>query len=339
MVARWAIIRPDKDKQNIWIAIMHATAQAQPNIALIKYWGKRDVEQNLPAVSSLSLTLDSLWTRMSVEFDTQLKQDQLEINDKPAQGMLPRVSGCLDRVAGNDRPRARVLSYCNFPIAAGLASSASSFAALVVAAAGAANAETERLALARQAGRASGSAARSLFAGVVLLTAGDSDIDVNTISDDWPLELVVAVTEESAKPVSSGDAMIRSAETSPFYATWVEQQPDDIDTALAAVEARDFERLAAVSEHNCLKMHSVMWASRPPIVYWNHVTLACMKTVRELQADGVPVFFTIDAGPQLKAICLPEAAAAVTTALQDTAGVLRVLRSGLGAGARLVGHA
>jgi diphosphomevalonate decarboxylase len=93
MVARWAIIRPDKDKQNIWIAIMHATAQAQPNIALIKYWGKRDVEQNLPAVSSLSLTLDSLWTRMSVEFDTQLKQDQLEINDKPAQGMLPRVSG------------------------------------------------------------------------------------------------------------------------------------------------------------------------------------------------------------------------------------------------------
>jgi diphosphomevalonate decarboxylase len=86
-------------------------------------------------------------------------------------------------------------------------------------------------------------------------------------------------------------------------------------------------------------MHSVMWASRPPIVYWNHVTLACMQTVRDLQADGVPVFFTIDAGPQLKAVCLPEAAAAVTTALQETAGVLRVLRSGLGAGARLVGHA
>lgn len=315
---------------------MRATAQAQPNIALIKYWGKRDVARNLPAVSSLSLTLDSLWTRMSVEFDAGLGEDHLEINERPAEEMLSRVSSCLDRIAGVDRPRAKVISDCNFPIAAGLASSASSFAALVVAAAGAANGQCERLALARLAGSASGSAARSLYPGVVLLTAGDSDIDVQTIADDWLLELVVAVTEESAKPVGSGDAMKRSAETSPFYAAWVEQQPQDIATALDAVESRDFNRLAAIAEHNCLKMHSVMWASRPPIVYWNQATLACMQTVRRLQADGVPVFFTIDAGPQLKAVCPPDAAATVAMALGDTTGVGRVLRSGLGAGARLV---
>jgi diphosphomevalonate decarboxylase len=276
---------------------------------------------------------------MSVEFDSRLREDHLEVNEQVAAKMLPRVSSCLDRIAGIDRPRANIVSECNFPIAAGLASSASSFAALVVAAAGAANGQSERLTLARLAGRASGSAARSLYPGVVLLTAGESDIDVQTVAEDWPLELVVAVTEESAKPIGSSDAMKCSAETSPFYAAWVEQQPQDIAAALDAVESRDFSRLAAIAEHNCLKMHSVMWASRPPIVFWNQATLACMQTVRKLQADGVPVFFTIDAGPQLKAVCLPNVAAAVATALRETAGVKKILRSGLGVGARLVGQA
>lgn len=313
---------------------MRATAQAQPNIALIKYWGKRDAARNLPAVSSLSLTLDSLWTRMSVQFDATLGADQLEVNGEPATGMLTRVSRCLDRVAGSSRHFATVKSDCNFPIAAGLASSASSFAALVVAASEAAGKSPDTLALARLAGAASGSAARSLYPGIVLLTAGSDDIVVQSIADDWPLELVVAVTEESAKPVSSGEAMTRSAESSPFYATWVARQDEDIRSALDAVSRRDFLALAAVSEHNCLKMHSVMWASRPPIVYWNHATLTCMQTVRRLQSDGLPVFFTIDAGPQLKAVCLPEAAPAVASALSETPGVGRILRSGLGAGAR-----
>jgi diphosphomevalonate decarboxylase len=316
--------------------MMRATAQAQPNIALIKYWGKRDTTRNLPAVSSLSLTLDSLWTRMSVEFDDDLDVDRLEINREPADDLLPRVSQCLDRIAGKARARANVSSDCNFPIAAGLASSASSFAALVVAACGAANEHRDRLELARLAGSASGSAARSLYPGLVLLTAGESDIDVRTITEDWPLQLVVAVTEESAKSVSSGEAMKRSAATSPFYQQWVDQQPIDIASAIEAVRDKDFLRLAVVAEHNCLKMHSLMWTSRPPVVYWNRATLACMQTVRDLQSDGVPVFFTIDAGPQLKAVCLPEAANAVENALQATEGVGRTLRSGLGAGARLM---
>jgi len=308
-------------------------------VSLIKYWGKRNTEQNLPAVSSLSLTLDSLWTRMSVEFDAGLDKDRLEVNSKPADNMLPRVAQCLDRIVGVDRARASVVSHCNFPVAAGLASSASAFAALVVATAGAVNEQTDRLTLARLAGHASGSAARSLYPGIVLLTAGESEIDVHTVVDDWPLELVVAITEESAKPVASGEAMLRSAATSPFYATWVEQQTRDIATALDAVRDRDFAGLAKIAEHNCLKMHSVMWASSPPIVYWNQSTLACMQTVRKLQSDGVPVFFTIDAGPQLKAVCLPAAATTVEHALKETAGVGRILRSGLGAGARLMGQA
>lgn len=317
---------------------MRADAQAQPNIALIKYWGKRDIEQNLPAAGSLSVTLDSLWTKMSVEFSDALPGDELVVNAAANDEMLPRISACLDRVAGTDRPRALINSEGNFPIAAGLASSASAFAALVVAASKAAEQNSDTLSLARIAGSISGSSARSLFGGFVELQTNDTNIDVETIAEAgvWPLTVVIAVTAEGAKPVSSGEAMIRSAASSPFYSSWLEQQPADLVSARDAVLRTDFTQLAAVSEHNCLKMHSVMWASRPPIVYWNSATLSCMEAVRHLQDEGHAVFFTIDAGPQLKAICLPDEADLVRSALDACAGVVRTMVSGLGAGARLL---
>ena len=113
---------------------MCAVARAQPNIALIKYWGKRDTTRNLPAVGSISITLSGLYTEMAVEPDHTLSDDVLVVNGREDRGMLGRVQSCLDNVAGMNRPRMRVISDCNFPIAAGLASSASAFAALVVAA-------------------------------------------------------------------------------------------------------------------------------------------------------------------------------------------------------------
>jgi diphosphomevalonate decarboxylase len=317
---------------------MRATAVAQPNIALIKYWGKQNIAENLPATGSLSVTLASLTTRMTVDLNDALQSDQLRVNGEPAADMLPRVSACLDYLLGADRAKASIDSECNFPIAAGLASSASSFAALVVAASHAAGLEADTLSLARAAGRASGSAARSLYGGFVELQTSAQEIHVETMlaAKEWPMQVVVAITATGAKAISSGDAMNLSAETSPFYASWVEHQDHDLREARRAVEARDFAALAEVSEHNCLKMHSVMWGSRPPVVYWNNVTLACMETVRALQADGVPVFFTIDAGPQVKAVCLPEAADQVLDALQQTEGVIDTLQSSLGNAARLL---
>jgi diphosphomevalonate decarboxylase len=317
---------------------MRAEAQAHPNIALIKYWGKRDRDRNLPATGSLSVTLESLWTRTSVSFGDAGGTDLLFVDGEENPGMLARVTACLDRLCGSTRPFARIDSTSNFPVGAGLASSASAFAALVTAASRAAGLSDDRRVLARQAGAASGSAARSLYPGIVELTAGDDEIRVSCLAStrDWPLRIVVAITAESPKPLGSGDAMIRSAATSPFYGRWVERQDADLQTARAAVEQKDFAALAAISEHNCLKMHSVMWTSRPPIVYWNSATVACVETVRELQHGGQAVFFTIDAGPQLKAICLPEAEAEVAAALAATRGVRRVMTSGLGEGARVL---
>ncbi len=317
---------------------MRALAKAQPNIALIKYWGKRDIERNLPAVGSLSITLESLWTTMSVEFLPTLEQDRFSLNGTPCDALLSRVSRCLDRVAGDARDRAAVASECNFPIAAGLASSASAFAALALAASEAAGERLDAPSLARVAGSISGSAARSVFGGFVELSAGADDIEVRSLAapEAWPLCVVVAVTALEPKPIASGDAMIRGAQSSPFYPRWIAQQTEDLKAARAAVASHDFARLAAVAEHNCLKMHSVMWTSRPPIVYWNSVTLACMQAVRALRANGHSVFFTIDAGPQVKAVCLPEHADTVAAALGDIDGVAQILISGLGPGARLL---
>ena len=331
----WAIIRVPLEQRK---HPMQAQARAQPNIALIKYWGKRDLKKNLPAVGSISVTLADLYSDMRVVVDDALQEDILLVNGDPSRTMLARASACVDQVAGADRPSVRIESGSNFPIAAGLASSASAFAALVMATDGAFSLGKSHDELVNLAGRASGSAARSLLGGFVELENRDDEIAVSSLlsPDDWPLEVVVAITEPGPKPVSSGDAMEISRKTSPFYDRWVEQQSEDLSEAKAAIVARDFQRLGAIAEHNCLKMHSVMWGSRPPLTYWNAATVACMQTVRDLQAQGLEVFFTIDAGPQLKAFCSPDCTDKVRIALTESGGVSDVMVSGIGAGAGLL---
>jgi diphosphomevalonate decarboxylase len=316
---------------------MRAKARAHPNIAVIKYWGKRDIERNLPAVGSISITLSDLYSDMALEVDSTLREDVLLVNGDESRSMLARVSSCVDNVAGTDRPFVRISSDGNFPIAAGLASSASAFAALVVASNAAFDLSKSHDELVNLAGRASGSAARSLLGGFVELENRDDEVVVSNLlaADEWPLRVIVAITAPGPKPVSSGDAMEISRKTSPFYDRWVEQQSEDLTEARAAILDHDLIRLGAIAEHNCLKMHSVMWGSRPPMIYWNSATIACMQTVRDLQSRGTPVFFTIDAGPQLKAICSPEHEEEVRAAMVATAGVVEVMVSGVGMGARL----
>ena len=317
---------------------MQATAIAQPNIALIKYWGKRDVGRNLPAVGSISITLRELFTEVSVELLSGAKADKLLVNGAENAAMLPRISACLDNVIGAKRRFAQIVSSSNFPIAAGLASSASAFAATTVAAAGAADISYSTEELSRMAGLASGSAARSLYGGFAELSNTDDSITVKALRDteSWPLQVIVAITETGPKSTGSTEAMEISRQTSPFYSSWIQQQEQDLNVARAAISRQDFSELATVAEHNCLKMHSVMWASRPPMVYWNSATLRCMQTVRRLQEEGCNVFFTIDAGPQVKAVCLPVDADRVAAALAETAGVQEIMTSGLGLAARLI---
>ena len=321
---------------------MQATAIAHPNIALVKYWGKTDHEQNLPAVGSLSITLDGLSTTTRVSFNPAATSDRFVFGGRVVPAMLSRVSACLDdlRRRVEVTTRAVVESDNDFPTAAGLASSASGFAALVVAADAALGARLTRTELAELARRASGSAARSIFGGFVELSLVDSGRRTETRQllepAAWPLHVVVAVTETRPKTVGSTEGMVRTERTSPYYPAWVASSPADLGDARTALERRDFEALADVSESSCLKMHGVMMSARPGLMYWNGATVECIRVVRGLRAAGVPVFFTIDAGPQVKAICLPEASDRVRGELSAVPGVQRVMSVGLGDGARVI---
>ena len=319
---------------------MKATAKARANIALVKYWGKSNADLNIPAVGSISITLDKLWTETEVEFNKSISDDTFFLNDEARKDQLERVISCLDilRSLAKVNYAARVVSHNNFPTGAGLASSASGFAALTVAAARSLSLNLSPKKLSIIARQGSGSAARSIFGGFVEMHLGSKDDGSDSFaepilsSDDWPLEVVVAITERKEKAVSSRIGMAKSELTSPYYGEWVRTSPIDLSSAREAIRVQDFEQLAEVAEFNCLKMHAVAIASQPPLIYWNSATVACIHAVRELRHSGIPVFFTIDAGPQLKAICLPGFSNNVKKFLRDVPGVLDTLVAGLGSG-------
>ncbi len=320
---------------------MDVTAIAHPNIALVKYWGKADIDRNLPAVGSISITLDTLVTTTRVRFGTGADCDELFLDGHAAsEERTARVRFCLDlfRRLRPELPSAVVESTNSFPTAAGLASSASGFAALVTAVNGALESPLEEDQLAEIARRCSGSSPRSLYGGFVELALAGETTSVRPILDrpEWPLEVVIAVTSKVAKKVGSTDGMELTRKTSPFYDSWVSGSPTDLAAARNAIAARDFEALAAVGEASCLRMHAVAMAARPGLMYWNGTTIECLHRVRELREQGTPVFFTIDAGPQLKAVCAPDAPDRVAAALAEIPGVVEIIRCGLGDGARVV---
>ena len=329
------------------------TAIAGTNIALVKYWGKRDAALNLPATGSLSLTLAELGTRTTVRFlDAGAGAgDQVTLNGAPAaEKVRARVAAFLDRVrarAGIDQ-RAQVVSDNSVPTAAGLASSASGFAALALAASRAAGLVLAPGELSELARLGSGSAARSIFGGFVEMAAGTradgrdavaapvSVPGARAVPDDWDLRLVVAVTAAGEKVAGSTAAMELTARTSPFYAAWVAGVPGDLAEARAAIAARDLDRLGALAERSALRMHATAMAADPPILYWNPATLAAIQTTRALRAAGPPAYFTIDAGPHVKVLCAAADAAAVASALADCPGVLRTITASPGSGARVI---
>ena len=328
-----------------------ATAVAGTNIALVKYWGKRDEVLNLPATGSLSLTLDRLGTRTRVAFDGgDGAHDRVTLDGaKASEKVAARVTTFLDRVRARAgiAARATVVTDNSVPTASGLASSASGFAALALAATGAAGltlAPTELSVLARLG---SGSAARSIFGGFVEMARGaradGSDAAAHPLdagagwdaNAGWDVRLVIAITAAGEKALGSTAAMRRTAETSPYYQAWVGGVDGDLAAARAAIARRDLAALGAVAERSAMRMHASAMAADPPILYWNPATIAAISRVRALRAEGASAFFTIDAGPHVKVLCDAREAEAVAAALAETPGVLRTLIAAPGSGARL----
>ncbi len=313
---------------------MMAKARANANIALIKYWGKRNSRLNLPAVGSISLTLSELWTETTVRFDPDFHEDFFTLNGVPANvEQTQRISKFLDLVRQYKGVTygAHVNSKNNFPTAAGLASSASGFAALSVAAAFALQLPLSPKELTILARQGSGSAARSIFGGFVEMHAGkksdgsDSFAEPLEPADYWDVRLLIGVTSTESKKISSTYGMSLSRKTSPYFKAWVRSQEKDLDEMRQAIRKKDFERLGELSEHSCLKMHAVALSSNPGILYWNATTVEAMHAVRELRAQGVQAYFTIDAGPQIKVLCLPQDQERVSQMLTAIDGIKQVI--------------
>ena len=313
-----------------------ATAIAHPNIALVKYWGKSDATLNLPETGSLSLTLDVFPTTTTVTLDDALTADTLELDGLPAEGTpLDRVRRFLDlvRAQAGVATHARVVSRNTVPTGAGLASSASGFAALAAAASAAYGLPTDTVSLSRLARRGSGSASRSVLPALAVWHEGDDATSYAEPVTGPEIAMVVATVDAGPKAVSSREAMRRSAATSPYYPAWVTSTRETLEVALEACADDDFTALGRLAETNALRMHAAIQGCEPPVRYLAPASVALFDRVAALRAEGVDVWGTADAGPNVVAVCRPADAGRVADALADLAPVTVALP---GPGVRLV---
>lgn len=323
---------------------MKATARAHPNIALVKYWGKRDEKLILPHTGSFSVTLDGLFAETTVAFDDGPDRGELD-GRQFSEKELGRVKLLLDvvRAKAGIRAGARVVSRSNFPTAAGLASSAAGFAALALAATKAAGLPSDTRSVSILARLGSGSACRSVQGGYCEWLRGeradgeDSYAVQRFPASHWPsLRLLAAECAQEAKAVSSRDAMRTTVETSPYYPAWISDATSELPRVNALVGARDLDGVGALCERNAWRMHATSLAANPPICFMRPATLAVIERVSQLRREGTAAYFTLDAGPNPVVLCDARDAATVEAALRD-AGARKVTTCAPGPDAELLG--
>lgn len=320
-----------------------STAISLSNIAFIKYWGNRNHDLRTPVNSSLSMNLAGLETRTTVVFDPALKEDEVFIAQQKQTGAAhDRVAKHLDliRTQAKMQTRAHVESENNFPTGAGIASSASAFAALTVAACAAANLNLPERELTILARRGSGSASRSVPSGFVVWHRGDESDDSFAESiaapEHWDLVDCVAIVSAKHKEVGSTDGHAL-ASTSPLQLARIADAERRFKICREAVIQKDFAKFADIVEEDAVMMHAVMMTSRPPLFYWLPPTLAVMGAVKEWRThDGLPVCFTIDAGANVHVITLSDRAHEVESRLRQIEGVQNVLIAAAGGASRLL---
>jgi len=319
-----------------------ATALACSNIAFVKYWGNLDPALRLPFNDSVSMNLSAATTTTAVELDHDLQRDTVEVDGRLLTGAaLERAVAQLDLIrarAGLDA-RARVVSRNTFPMGTGIASSASGFAALTLAAARACGLRLDEAQLSAIARRGSGSAARSVPGGFVDWHAAATDEASYARSlaapAHWDLTDVVAVVSREHKAVGSSGGHA-AALTSPHFAARLSLLPGRLAVAREAIAGRDLARLGPMIEEEALCLHAVALTSRPPLIYWTGATVSLLSQVARWRSDGLPVFFTLDAGPNVHLICEGRHAPAVESLARGLPYVESVLVNEPGGHARIV---
>jgi diphosphomevalonate decarboxylase len=311
-----------------------STAMAHSNLAFVKYWGKKNTEINIPLNNSISMNLSAARTTTTVEFDDNLAADKVTLDGHtPTDKFSGKVSKHLDRLRqiSSIDTYARVQTENNFPAATGFASSASGFAALTLATSSALGLDLDEKTLSILARQGSGSACRSIPGGFVEWYAGTSNEDSYAAqmasADHWDIADVAVVVASQEKDVSSSQGHLL-AENSPFWPSRAELLPGRLDRVRRAIMERDFRTFGREIEAEAMSMHTIMMTSahevagswRSGVYYWAADTLELLIAVQRWRADGIPVYFTLDAGPTVHLMCPGEHRAQVMAAVEATQG-------------------
>ncbi len=324
---------------------MKSTAIANSNTAMIKYWGKYDEKLILPMNSNISMTVDSQNTTTTVEFSKELKEDAVLINGKEQDGKpRERVSRHLDLIRNIAKIdlKAKVMSENNFPTAVGLASSASGFAALTLAACSAAGLELDKKQLSIISRQGSGSSCRSIYGGYVewMKSEKSEDSYAVQIADENHLDIrdIAVVISTRKRKIPTREGMRLSMSTSPLYNARLKVVDESLKKVREAIKNKDFTTIGKTAEADCLMMHAVAMTTDPALIYWEPKTLEVMEKVYQWRDEGLECYFTIDTGANMHIFCLPGSADEIVKRVKEIPGIMDVFVSKPGGEAKLINN-
>lgn len=320
------------------------TYRAHTNIALIKYWGKRNAAKALPMTSSLSLTLDAFYTDTRVKLCQKATEDQFKLNgqlqDQKETQKISRFVDLFRKLAETDQ--AVIIDSTNFvPTGAGLASSASAFAALACCLNDLFQLNLSMQDLSILTRQGSGSACRSLFGGFVLWHRGQDDDMASSFAEqidpaEFDIGMLTIVINRRKKKISSRQGMAHTVNTSPFYALWPQEVERDLERMLDAIKAQDVDAIGSIAEHNAMKMHATVLASNPSFTYFEPTTLTAINAVKQLRLAGYSCYYTIDAGPNVKVIAPYSQLSAIQRELANLFEIDQLVVSKVGSNPKLL---
>ena len=296
------------------------------NIAIVKYWGKKDAKKMIPATSSISLTLNDMFTETEMEFisDEDIKisvekemkngdykdkfsdmADLFYLNGELQDSVhTEKISKVVDLFRENRSQKVKISTTNNMPTAAGLSSSSSGLSAVIKACNELFEKNYTQSELAQISKFGSGSSSRSFFGPIA---AWDKDTgEIYEVKTDLKLAMIVLVLNENKKEISSRNGMELCAKTSTYFDEWVKQSEIDFINMKKYLDENDFEKVGTLTEENALRMHKTTETANPPFTYFNEKTYEAMDFVKNLRNSGEKCYFTMDAGPNVKVLCLEE---------------------------------
>ena len=321
---------------------MTRTARAYTNIALIKYWGKKNKQLKLPYTNSLSLTLDRFYTDTKATIIDSDKDVVYLTNQLLDDTQNKRILNYLETIRNfySFTDHFQIDTVNHVPTSAGFASSASGFAALA-----ASINETKQLDLSRQelsilARNGSGSASRSIYGGFVEWQAGhDNESSFAVPIDETPeidLALLSVVINKHSKKISSTVGMENSVKSSPFYPNWVTLVSSEIKEIKQAIAQKDLQKIGEISEHNAMSMHALTLSADPSFTYFAPETIRIIQLIQELRRKGLFAYATIDAGPNVKIICTKESIPKVQTYIEQQLSDVTTVVANIGPGIQYI---